>query len=511
MIDDDDLRTRLREPLRRISAPAPNLEPALRRGRRLRTRWTIATAFATAVLVAAVAVPLVVLSGVGHRQPAPVHPGGAVSAFPAAGLSIQLPEGWDSRLDRNPDASGPILQFANRPLEPLGSVDDDLLTKTRAELGPDQVAVVLMEVTNDCPCAGFAPTELPIAVDPQPCPCSEVEGVADTHSFARRLFVVGGRWFDLRVDFGGHPPVSSLVAELNGVLATLQIAAAELPATSPGWVTHVDLQDKLSIDTPQAWGFHTDPVPALIEPPIVFAAGTERPIPQGGDCGPDNALNGLPADGVLLWLTEFRRPQSFADFRPRPASFDLEGEPQMLECAGAPQYFDRFVDGWRYFQFNVAFGPDAPAGLRQDAIDTMNSLVLGQQSQDEVEQRYVYICDNYLTGGWIYCPLADWVRSTISNAGFQVHGTREVSIVGAADGNEFDMWTSPIPKPDGTWPRLPQVADVDGVPVYGDDSGVSWRRDKIVVWVGMDPNDPLTSEQIDALVRASTATPFDSG
>jgi hypothetical protein len=508
MIDDDELRTRLREPLARIPAPPPNLEPTLRRGRRLRTRWTIATAFATAVLVAAVAVPLVVLSGVGHRQPAPVHPGSPVSAFPAAGLSIQLPEGWDSRLDRNPDASGPILQFANRPLEPLGSVDDDLLTTTRAELGPDQVAVVLMEVTNDCPCAGFAPTELPITIDPQPCPCSEVEGVADTHSFARRLFVVGGRWFELRVDFGGHPPVSSLLAELNGVLATLHIAAAELPATSPGWVTHVDLQDKLSIDTPQAWGFHTDPVPALIEPPIVFAAGTERPIPQGGDCGPDNALKDLPADGVLLWLTEYRRPQSFADFRPRPASFDLEGEPQMLECAGAPQYFDRFVDEWRYFQFNVAFGRDAPASLRQDAIDTMNSLALGQQSQDEVVDRYLYICNHI---PWINCPLAYWLRNTISNAGYLVHGTTDVQIVGVADGTEFTMWTTDHPPPmAGSTRQL----DVGGTGVYVADGVAWWSVRGVSVLLGPTPDQStlaLTDDEISTIVQASLGTAFDFG
>jgi hypothetical protein len=84
----------------------------------------------------------------------------------------------------------------------------------------------------------------------------------------------------------------------------------------------------------------------------------------------------------------------------------------------------------------------------------------------------------------------------------------EVSIVGVADGNEFDMWTSPIPKPDGSWPQLPQVADVDGVPVYGNGSGVSWQRDKIVVWVGMSLDHPLSSGQIAALVRASSTTPF---
>src|SRR5204862_7242773 len=140
-------------------------------------------------------------------------------------------------------------------------------------------------------CGGFQPGTS-LAVDPGTCRCAP-EGSERGHDYGRGHVVIGGRWLDVLADFGSTPAPSGVVAEVNHVLSTFSVLPARLPGTFQGWVTHVDLEDGVSMDTPETWGFHTDPVPALIEPPIVFATGTETPIPQGGDCGPDNALKNL--------------------------------------------------------------------------------------------------------------------------------------------------------------------------------------------------------------------------
>ena len=373
MIDDDRLGAKLRETLTGVPAARPDLDRVGRRARFLRIKRVAAASVAAALLAAGIAVPVAILfpvRGSGHGEPAAT----TTSSLGVEGISVQLPGSWDGRAYRNPDADETIVQFANRSLEQaLGAPDDDLLSRTRAELGPDQAAVVLREVTNECPCPGYHQMPLPISVEPQSCPCTPA-GVDDSHSFARLEFVNGWRWFDLWVDIGSKPAPAGLVAQVNSVLSSLSITPAELPGAYEGWRTHFDLADRVAMDVPDTWGFHTDPVPSLDEPRVLFAAGTESPIPQGGECAPDNALKQLPSDGALIWLLEYSNPQNPSDFPDRPSTLSLGDLQGPFECIGVRTYLLRFSNDGRYFQFHVVTGPNATEDLQHDVGQALNTF-----------------------------------------------------------------------------------------------------------------------------------------
>jgi hypothetical protein len=146
----------------------------------------------------------------------------------------------------------------------------------------------------------------------------------------------------------------------------------------PGWVRHAGQswsQSSLgpsvgvSIDTPAAWHFNSDPAPALLSPTMLFAVGT-GPVPTGGSCAPTAALKALPANGALFVLYEYTQ----AGFRPRPKRlyFGALGGP--YECWGVKGYLITFEDGRRYFQAQVVFGPQAPASLRAEVSRSLNTL-----------------------------------------------------------------------------------------------------------------------------------------
>jgi hypothetical protein len=242
-------------------------------------------------------------------------------------------------------------------------------------MAPGDVVVVLRDVTLDCPCSGFPSTDLPLTLDPSTCAC-DMEGVDPEHAFARLTFTNGGRALDLFADFGSDPAPSALVDEVNGALATLHIEPTVVPSDRSGWVEHRDPQDQVSLETPQDWAFNEDPVPALLEPRVLFATGT-GPIPQGGDCAPDQAIARLSADGALFWIQEYATPHNPSDFPPRPGTFDLGSEGGPFECLGVRAHVILFTEQDRYLQAYVTFGPDAPQSLRQDVLDSLDSLVIG--------------------------------------------------------------------------------------------------------------------------------------
>src|SRR5205807_7234068 len=114
-----------------------------------------------------------------------------------------------------------------------------------------------------------------------------IETVRAGHDFARKTFRFGGRWFDLGVDFGSSPAPVTLIDEVNRVLSTLQITPIEWPGVFQGWTTHIDLADRVSIDTPDSWTFNEDPVPGLLSPRILFGVGSgtfPSDPKEGGAC-----------------------------------------------------------------------------------------------------------------------------------------------------------------------------------------------------------------------------------
>src|SRR5213593_4825049 len=79
--------------------------------------------------------------------------------------------------------------------------------------------------------------------------------------------------------------------------ATISFTPNPSPSPSPsppppGWVRHTDSAG-ISIDTPSNWNFNGDPLPALVQPPMLFAVGS-GPVRTGGDCAPTAALESLP-------------------------------------------------------------------------------------------------------------------------------------------------------------------------------------------------------------------------
>lgn len=445
---------------------------------------------AASLLAVAIAVPAAVLSGL-RTEPDEARPGPAGPAPGRFGLSIDVPGGWDSRMFQQADTRYVLL--ANFDL-PEGDV---FSSELRDSLRPGQVTVFLQEITEICPCGGFERVEDPVSVSSED--MTSFEGVPTDHAFALRRFVTSERWFDLWVEFGTRPAPGALLTEVNNVLSTLRIDRQS------GWVVHEDRDDAVRMSTPAGWTWREDPVPNLGEPRILFAAGT-WPFPAGGECGPNPALEALPAGGAFVWLLEYRTPSRLEDFPSRPYPLALRGDPEVTECSTAhPTYLLRFRDGFRMFQLQVALGDAATEATGRDVLDVLNSMWPSPLPQEETLARALELCDRMV---WARCPLADWVRNTIWDAGFAVDGQTGSAIVGKADGSSFYMWTTR--DQGGLEPGSAPLMEVDGVTVRSGGIRAVWPTRGIRVWVEAGPTDrALPSEEVlAALVRASLTTRF---
>ncbi len=512
----NDPGSRLRALAGRAPAPTPDLAPVARRAQRLRFRRRAGAAVATMVVIAlGVAAPLALLSNVDH--PANPHPGTGTSASPPAststhvvgdfGLALPVPDGWDGRAYFNPDEAGPTLQAASLDLRPIGSADDDLASATRRAMGPDDIVVVLQDLSDQCPCAGFAPADLPVSVSILPGGGGE-EGVDQSHSAGRLTFENGGRWLDLRVEIGSSPPPQELVDRANGVLAGLGIEPSETPAPRDGWKTHVNPLNGISIHVPEDWVVRNDLVPSLLEPHIVLGAGN-YPMNQGGDCGPDNALAALPPDGVALWILQYREPNARApyEFRPQTTDVDLGPELGPFECIGRTTHLVLFRNPGGLFQAHVVFGPDAPPSLRAAAADAIASF---RAPPDPDMEALLAKCG---TGGpWTTCPDAAWLYKAASDAGFVTNGDTGSALQFAGRGAEFTLWST-----DGSdhatdgQDGYHQVALIGETVVLGDGVRLTWQTQGFSVWVEAGPHEtsrPPAGEALTDLVRSTLEVPF---
>jgi hypothetical protein len=291
-------------------------------------------------------------------------------------MRLDLPPGWEGLVSEPqlPDF-GPILQAANGPL--VSGDQDPFATLTRKDMGPGQVALVLIEYTEVRASLGRQPgengtfevEEPPIAIrgeDFQP----SFEGVSPQHDFARRTFTINGRSFDLWVEFGEKPAPPMLLDRVNDVLTTLEVEPLADPS---GYRTYTDLNDGLSITIPESWRFSEEPTEP-IEPQNALALGSWA-FPDGGVCAPFDALDGLPAHGAFVWLIEYHGTDHPEDFVPRPDGFDLQdfryGE---TSCEDTPMYQLRFRDAGRFFQWQVAFGPQASEATRSETLRALDTL-----------------------------------------------------------------------------------------------------------------------------------------
>ena len=134
-----------------------------------------------------------------------------------------------------------------------------------------------------------------------------------------------------------------------------------------------------SLDLPPGWFQEWNPLPPLIDPVIVVAAGSwdfprHQPLIA---CGPQPALEAMPPDGAFVWIYRYTiQPGEplyhFRDAEPWPDRFriDLPSRPGDGECAAGTegpvrQYYFDAGDGI-YLQVLVAQGPQAsPQTLAQ--------------------------------------------------------------------------------------------------------------------------------------------------
>jgi len=298
-------------------------------------------------------------------------PPATTDAIDDFGIRMDLPEAWRGILFCCP-IGGPSLLAATVPITDLydGS-------SAREQLGTDDLFLVLSE--NFASAIHYESVVLPIAIRPEDsCPTCEImdNGTSPPsgHSLFYRSFAVGGRQFDLFVEFGTATPTGEQLAHVNDVLATLQIAPPESPP--PAESPEVVPEAPISVNLPAGWIEKDDPVPGTSAPRVVAAYGTWD-FPTGGDCGPEAALQDLPTEGALVWVVEYANPGYAGDFIPLLPGFgiDLQTPPARWECAaGAPSRMYLFRVGGRYFELHLALGPGAADETIRQAEGLIKSL-----------------------------------------------------------------------------------------------------------------------------------------
>ncbi len=297
--------------------------------------------------------------------------------------------------------------------------------------------------------------------------------------------------------FAPDQPIASFTA-------TPSPSSAPSPSPSPpppGWVIHTD-DAGVSIDTPAAWNFNGDPVPRLWGPAMLFAVGT-GPVPTGGDCAPRPAIDALPKDGALFTLQEYGAVDEPYTFSPRPDQFVLGPLLGPFECFGVKAHEIEFQDGGRFIQVFAMFGADAPASLRQEVEQSLDSLQvnpLPPSAQPTAD------CGR---GRWTSCPEAAWVYQVINRAHVVHLGHRGVqAILGVVGKRSFALWTTSSGQdvPSG------QCRVVAGAKVCQVGTRLVWRAQGLLLWVEPAPS-PYSSLRttpalpaeavLERLVRAS--------
>jgi hypothetical protein len=246
----------------------------------------------------------------------------------------------------------------------------------RERFGPDDIAIVLAE--NNAYATRYELGSGPVTIGPEDlCPtCEILDGGSPpppNHSLFYRSFARSGRQFDLFVEFGRADPSADDLAAVNRLLATLQVDPSSTP---PAVETARPVAPApVSVDLPSGW-VEKDVTPGTSAPRVVAGYGNWD-FPSGGHCGPEPALERLPADGALVWLVEYAQPGNAVDFIDIPTRFsiDLQIPPARWECAAAaPSRRYLFRSGERYFEVYVSLGRAVTAATIEQAEELIGSL-----------------------------------------------------------------------------------------------------------------------------------------
>jgi hypothetical protein len=435
-----------------------------------------------------------------------VEPAGDRTAGPGTlqgpGMTLELPPGWEGTSAGPTGTASEWTMVASN--EPLPAGDDGLASLARRGLGPDGIAIVVYDVTEVAG-AAFPQAELPVSIGDEHFG-QNVEGTTPTHAFARRQVRIEGRDLDLWVEFGALPAAPEAVEAANAVLSTLEVEPAE--DEEGGTVEYRDTDDGLSITVPEGWTFHQDPS-GPDDPRTLFGVGTWA-FPRGGECAPTEAQAALRAEGAFLWLIEYTVPQS------PETTFLAEGEPlrweeeslATYECSVVHSYLARFHRAGRFFQVHVAFGPDAPDRLREDAIAALDSLEVTAPVPDDCPHE---------TGPWSDpdCPEPAWIRLVLESVGIDEAGDTGSAIVAREGPNEFTVWTTPeVPEEQLEDEGYRFDRTVDGGPpeparLFTDGVRITWAVQGFSVWLAGATDALPPNDAVDEVVRGTIGVRYE--
>jgi hypothetical protein len=142
----------------------------------------------------------------------------------AHGLVVDVPQGWDARIYRRPQAE-PNLHAANFPL-PLD--DGDFGSGALSTMGPEGIFFALGEYERSLAGVGlFAPEGLPLPIDRRELSANALQRRRPGQFGVQKFFTTRGRAFCLYVVVGSRPSPNHLVATANDVLTSVLVEPDE--------------------------------------------------------------------------------------------------------------------------------------------------------------------------------------------------------------------------------------------------------------------------------------------
>ena len=157
------------------------------------------------------------------------------------------------------------------------------------------------------------------------------------------------------------------------------------PASDEGWREHVDQGRGFRVAFPPGWELADQSLSPSVTDPVEILLVASFPVDESrGLC---RSLEGIPPDQALVTLQE-RGRGAYGDqsFPPRPASFEpdpaLPGGSTWPYCGSGDHkppipmldYWFGFGDAGRAFHVFVGVGTSAPAELRREAFEILNTL-----------------------------------------------------------------------------------------------------------------------------------------
>ncbi len=298
-----------------------------------------------------------------------------------AGVSIQLPRGWDGYATRvGADDAVTVIWVASRSFsESLPGAE--FPRETLAALPEDGVAVEIVAQPPQIDSASWPLPTAPLTLADGYFLGDAYEGQPAPHVSTQIIEArMGDRALYVQVYFGRNRPDGSMRARANAVLASLAVAAS-LPVREErgdGFIRFHDPEVGVSGRYPEAW-HRARALTNLVAPREVLALATYalRDRAKAGECAPDTARADVPSGGAFVWLLEYRpvRGEVWADlardrFPPKPARFEIRrgdlGE--NLSCFLGPGYSMTFRAADRPFQLLVAFG-GPPSDERLEEVE----------------------------------------------------------------------------------------------------------------------------------------------